>query len=374
MASSIWPYDHYQEMHDINRSNPLELIVFLASPFNPKIIYDDLYEFCQIVCNQFSKQIGVNVSCQRGDTPSTPEIIHQDIWNYIQRSDVLIFDISEGNPNVMIELGVASTLRDKNQVIIIKNSESEVNQIFDISSARYLVYDRKKIFDHQFFEQLMNALQFSLIPAPYTPCDFKDIKLPINIDHENPESFSNLLGPPNIHRRKTNEGLEFGSLFFYQYSWLTLGKKQFSNIHIKAKMKFVEINQLLPEGEGWVGISLRSQHFYANFNHLFYVKSNGSMVYARPLDDCGNFKNIPLGELKNFEINQWINFDIKFTDYSLDISINEFSREFLMEKKEDMPFCFNSGMIRFQTDKARACIQSIVADYPIEDNGKSIMS
>ena len=29
MASSIWPYDYYKELHDINRTNPFELIVFL---------------------------------------------------------------------------------------------------------------------------------------------------------------------------------------------------------------------------------------------------------------------------------------------------------------------------------------------------------
>lgn len=72
------------------------------------------------------------------------------------------------------------------------------------------MYDRKKIFDHRFFEQLMNALQFSLIPAPYIPYKFDEIHLPVIINHENPESFSKLLSPPNLHRRKTNEGLEFG--------------------------------------------------------------------------------------------------------------------------------------------------------------------
>ena len=368
MTSSIWPFDHYQELHSISRTNPLELIVFLASPFNPKNRYDDLQEFCQQVCVQLAAQMAVPITCQRGDTPSTPEIIHQDIWNYIQNSDALIFDISEGNQNVMIELGVACTLRDKNQVIIIKDSESEVKNIFDISPARYLVYDRRKIFDHFFFQQLMNALQFSLTSAPYIPYKFDEVLLPVTIDYKNPESFSKLLGPPNLHRRKTNEGLEFGSFFYYQYSWLTLGKENYSNIHITTKMKFVEPDSIFSNDQGWIGLSLRSQHYYANFTHLFYVKTDGSVVYARPLDDNGRYENLDLGKFSDFNKNQWINFDIKFDEYSLDISICDVTKKFIIANKEHMPFCYHSGMVRFQTNRARACIQSITAEYPTDHN------
>jgi len=364
MTSSIWPYDHYQELHSISRTNPLELIVFLASPFNPKSIYNDLQEFCQRVCNQLAAQMGVIISCQRGDTPSTPEIIHQDIWNYIQNSDAMIFDISEGNQNVMIELGVASALRDKNQVIIIKDIESEVKNIFDISPARYLVYDRKKIFDHRFFQQLMVALQFSLSSAPYIPNNFDEIHLPITINYKNPESFSKLLSPPNLHRRKTSEGLEFGSFIYYQFSWLTLGKENYSNIHIKTKMKFVDPNNEFTRDQGWIGLSLRSQHYYANFNHLFYVKTDGTIVYARPLDDKGLYEDLNLGKISNFDKDQWINFDIKFDDNSLDVIICDVNRKFIISEKDHMPFCYNAGMVRFQTNRARACIQSITAEYP----------
>ncbi|MCB2202683.1 hypothetical protein KQH56_01620 [bacterium] len=368
MASSIWPYDYYQDLHFIDKKDPMELVVFLASPFKPTEIYQDLQEFCQLACNQLAAQIGVKISCQRGDTPSTPEIIHQDIWNYLQNSDTLIFDISEGNQNVMIELGVASTLRDKNQLIIIKDKESEVKQIFDISPARYLVYDRKKIFDHQFFEKLVTALQFALTPAPFTPYKFEDIKLPISIESNYPESFSTLLSPPNLHRRITNDGLEFGSLNFYQYSWLTLGNKNISNIHIKTLMKFVDINSNLPEGEGWIGLSLRSQHFYANFNHLFYVKPNGMVIYARPLDDTGNYEDLTLGIITSFDTKRWITFNLKFDDKSLNVSIENISRIFSIDNPEDMPFCFHSGLIRFHTYKARACIKSIEANYPSENS------
>ncbi len=364
MASSIWPFDYYKQLHDVDRADPYELLVFLASPFSPEYKYGDLHKFCQLACDKISESINIKIKCVRGDTPTNPEIIHQDIWNYIQRCDALIFDISDVNPNVMIELGVASATRDNHQVILIKDFESEIKSIFDIAPVRYLTYHRNFTIDGKFLFDLMNALQFALTPAPFVPELFSDFSLPVQIDYQNYESFSKLLGPPSLHKRKLIEGLEFGSLNFFRNSWLTLGREEFSNIYISSTMKFTELNPSLEKGDSWIGISLRSQHFYANFGHLFYIKADGSIIYARPKNDKGLYEDLELGKLSKFDISEWVTFEITFNESILKISINEFEKEFIISDNDDVPFCYNSGMIRFQTYKTKACIKCITAEYP----------
>jgi hypothetical protein len=129
-------------------------------------------------------------------------------------------------------------------------------------------------------------------------------------------------------------------------------------------MKFTELNPNLSNGDGWIGISIRSQHFYANFGHLVYIKSDGSLVYARPSDDKGNYDDIELGRVRDFDISQWVTFQIRFDDNILRISIGGISKEFTISDKNEVPFCYNAGMVRFQTYKSKACIQSIIADFP----------
>ena len=359
MSTSVWPSDYLKELQDIHRTNANQLVVFLVSPFNPRDRYDDLLQFCQLACTQISQNRGIQVECQRGDTPSTPNVIHQDIWNYIQRSDAIIVDVSERNPNVMIELGVAMAIRDKDKVIIIQDSESEGNPPFDIFPARYLKYHRHLSGDFTFLKSLVNALEFSLTPAPYVPQSGSPIELPINLKQTDPSSYKCLLSPANSHRRILSEGLEFGSFYFFQYSWLTLGMNRYSNIRIMAEMRFTELSPNAKPNEGWMGIMLRSQHFYANYGHLIYVVADGTVMYARPLDEEGKYEDTKLGKIQEFNQSNWVNFDLRFDESLFSVSINDLKFELPVI---DMPFRYNDGLVRFQTYMARACIKTMSAE------------
>jgi hypothetical protein len=182
MSTSVWPKDYLKEPHDIHRERSDHLIVFLISPFKPKENYDNLFEFCKSVCDEVGRSIGATVECKRADPPSTPNVIHQDIWNYIQKNDAIIADVSDQNGNVMFELGVAASCRDKNNVILIKDSESEDDFLFDISPARHLSYRRSLFGGLTFRNKLTEALLFALAPAPYVPQGMTAVKLPMIID------------------------------------------------------------------------------------------------------------------------------------------------------------------------------------------------
>jgi len=360
MSTSVWPADYLEELHNIHRTDANQLIVFLASPFNPKDRYEELFKFCKLVCTHIGDSSGVQIECRRADSPSTPNVIHQDIWNYIQRSDAIIVDISERNPNVLIELGVVMAIRDKNSVIIIQDDESEDDPIFDISPARYLKYHRSILGDSIFQKKLKEALRFSLAPAPYLPKSESPVELPLTLKLTEPKSCERLLSPANSHRRISNDGLEFGS-FLYRYSWLTFGLDEFANIRVKAKMRFTKLIPGTKSNGEWMGIMLRSQHFYANYGHLIYIVADGTVRYTLPVDG-GTFQEIIVGQIQGFDhLNNWVDFDLRFDESSLSGSINS-------EKFEiptiDMPFRYNAGLVRFQTYYARACIKTMYVEIP----------
>jgi hypothetical protein len=76
----------------------------------------------------------------RADDIPHPGIIHSDIWDHIQRAAVIIADITEYNPNVFFELGVAATVKDKSRLIIIRQPSGGEEYPFDIRPFRCIHY------------------------------------------------------------------------------------------------------------------------------------------------------------------------------------------------------------------------------------------
>ena len=84
------------------------------------------------------------IICNRADeiTGSTPII--SKILTEIIRSQYIIVDITESNPNVYYELGIAHTLKEARNVILIKRRDYKVP--FDISHLKYIEYDKNNLF------------------------------------------------------------------------------------------------------------------------------------------------------------------------------------------------------------------------------------
>jgi len=371
MNNSTWPFDFLQETHQLDRVNPNELIVFLASPFRPEEKYGKIYSFCKQVCEQIGNRRQVKVVCQRGDHPFIPDIIHNDIWNYIEKSDAIIIDISAKNMNVWMELGVAAALRKKNNVILIKDQKSKTKIPFDISPARILLYQEDILFeDSIFLNKLLLALEFALTPAPFIPETASIEKAPVkgnplNLLFTDIASCNRLIGPSNSHRQITPDGLEFGSFYIFQYSWLSLGTKIYANVHVKAEMKFTSINPDISTGrntqEPWMGISLRSQLFYSNCGHLFYIRiKDGKLGATKPKSEYPSTTELFADEFISLQkspidLHKLVEFDLTFTDKELSANVNGYQFNPLDIKAEHN---YTSGLIRFQTNCARACAKS----------------
>lgn len=359
-STSIWPSDYLSELHEIERQDANHLIVFLICPFKPEVQFQGLLDFCNSVCEHVGGLIGARVECLRADSFATPNVIHGDIWNHIQMADVIIADVSGTNGNVMLELGVAAAIREKEHVIVIHDRESDYKFLFDISPARHLSYNRTVGSDLQFQEQLTRALLFSLAPAPYVPYSHTGVDYPVDIDLTGSQPVHALLSPSNAHRRLSADGLEFGSFYIFRSSWLSLGQEPVGDVRIQAKMRFSELRPEDSPGCGWIGIMLRSQHFFANLGHLVYVLSDGRVRHTKPVDEFQKEELDPiLGQISNFKLADWITFDLRFDTGGLHGKVADVGVQI---PATDMPFVHNAGVVRFQTYRARACLRTLRAE------------
>ena len=84
------------------------------------------------------KKPPINFSCTRADDVFGGRHIIEDILKGIGRAGVIVADVSDKNPNVFYELGVAHMVKDLENVIIITQSMDDVP--FDLRHLRCLLY------------------------------------------------------------------------------------------------------------------------------------------------------------------------------------------------------------------------------------------
>ncbi len=104
-------------------------IAFLIMPFGEE--FDAVYE-------SFMKPVlqGVGFEVHRADDIESQQNILKDIVDRISSSDLIVADLTGGNPNVFYELGLAHAIRKP--VILATQSVEEVP--FDLKSYRLLEY------------------------------------------------------------------------------------------------------------------------------------------------------------------------------------------------------------------------------------------
>jgi nucleoside 2-deoxyribosyltransferase len=84
----------------------------------------------------------VNFRCEGTGDLNTPGDIMNQVWQGIRAADVVVADITGGNPNVMIEVGMAAALGK--EVIVISQSETLP---FDIKHWRRITYQRSNLLE-----------------------------------------------------------------------------------------------------------------------------------------------------------------------------------------------------------------------------------
>lgn len=92
----------------------------------------------------------------RADDLATPGVIMDQIADQIGRSEYSVADITGQNPNVMYEVGIATTL-GKSPILI---SQKDFRIPFDVAAQRILMYDNTLSGFRKFEQELASFINW----------------------------------------------------------------------------------------------------------------------------------------------------------------------------------------------------------------------
>ncbi len=141
--------------------------VFMAYPFTPPISQDDYNAVVKELQSEFPLRLWYFL-----DEVTTQELMRK-IWRAILRSDLCIFDITKGNPNVAFELGLAAAV-GKPCITLLKAGEPNPLGAADLGYSERAEYTSR--------ESLKAKLKQLLIANSSALRQFNKISYAIQID------------------------------------------------------------------------------------------------------------------------------------------------------------------------------------------------
>ena len=128
-----------------------------------------------------------NYICTRVDEiPGSTPIINK-ILTEMLKAQFIIADLTNCNPNVFYELGIAHTFKDAENIFLLKEKNTKVP--FDITHLTYLEYDRNNM------HYLLSKLKQSLVDNKYMSDFYEALNIHgiIQYIHDNQENFIEIL-------------------------------------------------------------------------------------------------------------------------------------------------------------------------------------
>jgi len=108
-----------------------EKLCFVLMPFSPKKLTEIYERYVKRSVQQ------LDMRCERADDMVLPTAVMRDVWEQINRAAVVIADLTDRNPNVFYELGMAHVLGKK--VILIMQATTTIP--FDVHGIRRIIYE-----------------------------------------------------------------------------------------------------------------------------------------------------------------------------------------------------------------------------------------
>jgi hypothetical protein len=358
--SSIWPRDVIQDPRELERGSPHQLVCFHLTPFEPASVFDPLHTLVKMVCHSIGEKEGIDIDVRRADTFVEAKPIHDDIWRHILAADFLVVDLTGLNANVMIELGVAASIRKPLHLIFIRSADEDGPLPFNMFAQRCLPYERSVLGDTRFANQLRAAIIQAITPAPYVPEDrIQPISVPCTITFEGGRDDERLISPSSTHRRIVGKMLEFGSYYVFHKSWLLVGNQNFADVRVTARVEFG--SRVGGADDGFISLSIRNQHFFANYGYYTLVRPDGSVWRTQPKDEAGNYEDVRMGELSSAERGDAKVIEIvsSFSPTTYETRVGSVAYSCAVQ---DLPYVFPSGRIRVSTSKCRMRLHSIRID------------
>lgn len=110
-------------------------LAFVLMPFTT-----ELTQIYQTVIKPTVERTEFGLVCKRADDIKSNRAIIQDIWKSICEARIVIADMSNLNPNVMYELGIAHTI-GKETILLYQKTKEELRFPFDLSHIRRIEYE-----------------------------------------------------------------------------------------------------------------------------------------------------------------------------------------------------------------------------------------
>lgn len=104
---------------------------FVLMPFRP-----DLDEIYRKILKPTLEGDALGMRCVRADEIFTDKPIISDIWEHIQRAELIVAELTGRNPNVFYELGLSHAVRKR--VVLITQTLDDVP--FDLKHRRVIIY------------------------------------------------------------------------------------------------------------------------------------------------------------------------------------------------------------------------------------------
>jgi len=238
-----------------------EYKIFFAIPFDNLIkeIYEDI---CKELIDSFNKK-GYKLITVIGNRQIGPSQKYLDIMSFraqntelqkqffkdIVESDIIVADLTNNNPNVHIELGIALVL-NKN---ILRVTGRPVNELgFDIQNLEAYSYKERS--------DLLNKIQ------NYLETFLKIKKLDFSTEYKNLyKKLDKIVLPGTKEEIKQN--------FFWSYP---IDEYLFRDGAIRLKFKFLDNLNV----ESWLGVYFRANREFLFGSYLLYIRKNSFVELA----------------------------------------------------------------------------------------------
>jgi hypothetical protein len=326
-------------------------------PFDP--VFDDIatliHDTTKAVFESFRDFFELP-QVDRLDWVNSSGAIQEQIWKKIIEADLVICDLTGYNANVMFESGVTAGWKIATQVIFIKDKTFTAAAPFDIKPMRYTEYDRTSYSGIKTFQQQLATLireAFISFPDRYTT-EHPRIPAQYFKDFGDGREDLSIVSAPFAHRRVKDGLLEFGSVWSFSHSWATIGKEHFHEFVLDFSATFRNPHA---DGNSYIGVGVRSQHYYANFAHILYLKHDGSIVITEPNEEPPQFyKDNLLRGPTPIDATADHRFKITFGPNVLQIVVDDFSKTFQVGRMKKV---LGPGLIRFQAYRTWMGIRSL---------------
>lgn len=351
LSLSVWPYDTCEAPDSIPTEHFRLLRCFVLCPFDRA---GTILPMIRAAAAQVQGYMNHAIQVYYAGDMVGPSAIHPDIWTHISQADLIIADITGYNPNVVYELGVAAAWRSQSSVIIVRDRRDGSGSVFDLSPARQIVYEStKEDWMATLQIQLSQAIFKGLAPVPFLDEPHIDVPAQFTAKLANGTDTRYLWSPGPGHRRMVQDGLEFGSPFFFPYSWLSPPGLRPENIEVEAEMRFSFRLE-----HCWIGIALRSQGYLADNEHLAWLNESGLVNRTGPSHGASGKDEHRVGQLPDFDPSDtgFVRFRVSIDDRQWVISVGDLVCEVPLS---EMPHVFTRGRVMFQSFQCRAVIRRV---------------